>query len=859
MPKTFDFGAAQHGLAGFTLEGGSGILTQAPDAIVVTKDPDTIGSSGSGIRNKYGKDRVTTAGIPLSQWSGDFFEVQMRVGLWADVNDTTNARAQSYVIFRVEDPTANEYIDIQVFTNTGVNYVANGETMALQLGAYDDTSYLSGYQYFSPVNPLDFIVQLQIAWDTRAYSLRFSDDQGQNFQLVGSGTIDSADMPNGSGLNYFTDTTLWIYGNTYEYGFDEGLAMVYWIDFPNSQDVGDFRDDLTDLDENPAAFLSFTSGKIVQSSCVIGLGGRGSAFCWVYNQDLANFRAWKLADTGQKMVIRDSRGVLLHFGEVVGLTTEGDHLIRYESRPINKRGLANRCNYNPVSYIGDAKFLDDDTIEDQDASFTTTWGNPTWGDALPVILKRASLQETVLTPHSYGGTRPGVSDVDTGELYHLIENDDNDITQGPNTYEFSSTFAVTETYFVDLQFQVWLKSGTSVSDAALELVYTGFNSSGLDTAMSVKILKGDLTEIALDNMPIMGVATARRVFAPSLNNVGGELVDFSDMLQDQSNDNGLGYDEYRFTVRINFGDPDTNNSASIIRVALAKLTISYGSDQEESLGQGILNSSTTATKLVMDNSTPSWAITGFPVSDGFGQGDRYFVGEWKDKVLVYILGEVMTDYGIVAVIDITDLGNHADIEDKTNTPFEQYLDEVTKDFNGIWFPCAAGVFVIRSLDNLMSTGKILQLSDLKMDLKEINPSVDASYIRTEVIIDEEDNSKSQSITPGQAFDQGSMETVYEEFGRRSKYTLDKKATSYGKIHTDLHEEYPVRVDWANCPVDLSQVNVGVKVGLDLPSTSSPTFANFSSGNDGELIVSEIQYLQSRNNEIAVITLQRREA
>ena len=254
-----------------------------------------------------------------------------------------------------------------------------------------------------------------------------------------------------------------------------------------------------------------------------------------------------------------------------------------------------------------------------------------------------------------------------------------------------------------------------------------------------------------------------------------------------------------------------------------------------------------------------------PEKDGFGVGDivqfvkssqDYLQDAWDNSVLP-------TNIGVLS-LNITNGGTIGVLEDHTYKSFFILMQHISELTNSTFWANYDFVSTVKmeSADNHSSTGLTITREDIEgYNSEQWSITWDATKQRNQIRILGDNVNYLKTITPdNDPFDLGDEIEIKEDSSIQTLLQASDLATSMSPRFVSSEVIASVTLNYSQPKQDYSAVKVGKTIALKLPTSSDTSIANFSTGNDGELLIIAIEL--NKNDETgdqdhATLTLQRR--
>ena len=288
------------------------------------------------------------------------------------------------------------------------------------------------------------------------------------------------------------------------------------------------------------------------------------------------------------------------------------------------------------------------------------------------------------------------------------------------------------------------------------------------------------------------------------------------------------------------------------------IRITFDEDNKPEFSSASINT-VTDTAITLD------ATSGInlPEKDGFGVGDvlsfvksaeDYLQDTWDISELASKLGAL--NINITKTVGITD-----DHTYKSFFALMQHISELTN--STFWADYGSTSTVeIASADNHSSTGIVLTRNDVEgYNTEQWEITYDGTKQRNQIRILGDNVNFLKTTTPdNDPFDLGDEVEIKEDSNIQTLLQASDLADSIAPRFISSEITASVTLNYSAPNQDYTNVEVGKTIALKLPTAADTSIANFSTGNDGELLIIAIEL--NRNEETgdqdhATLMLQRR--
>ena len=240
-----------------------------------------------------------------------------------------------------------------------------------------------------------------------------------------------------------------------------------------------------------------------------------------------------------------------------------------------------------------------------------------------------------------------------------------------------------------------------------------------------------------------------------------------------------------------------------------------------------------------------------PEEDGFGVGDVMAIVKSAEDYLqdTWDISVLASDIGALN-LNITNGGSIGVSDDHTFKSFfilMQHISELTNSTFWADYDTVSTVEMV-SADNHAPTGVTLTRLDIEgYNTEQWEITYDATKQRNQIRILGDNVNFLKTITPdADPFDLGDEIEIIEDSNIQTLLQASNLADSISPRFTSSEITASVTLNYSAPNQNYTAVEVGKTIALKLPTASDTSIANFSSGNDGELLIIAIEL--NRNDE-----------
>lgn len=332
-------------------------------------------------------------------------------------------------------------------------------------------------------------------------------------------------------------------------------------------------------------------------------------------------------------------------------------------------------------------------------------------------------------------------------------------------------------------------------------------------------------------------------------------------------------DEFsEINIDIAIAPPYLDNSNQKVGLTTWKLTVKTTWDEPNEPEFSVGAITNVATNFI---DTAAVGGTNLPNEQGFGMGtilkivksaEEYIENAWNASSLFTQIGPID--------IDVTGIENHPVVEDYTFDMFYDLLQDVGAARNATyWYDYEIGSALMKSADVLISSGVVITAADIVgYDSDQWSYTINSTKERTSIVIIGDNGIIFPLPNTDGTLNLVAINPDHEPFGVGDEVeiirddsikTLSQAEVRYNtEVLIRVHSEINIRftLDYTNPVQSYFPLQVGRTLGVQIPSTSDPSIANYISGQDGELKIISMEKNENEEvgyNEHISVTLQRR--
>ena len=634
-------------------------------------------------------------------------------------------------------------------------------------------------------------------------------------------------------------------------GFFEGVGALnesYIDDLEIFSDVGGGSED------SGAAGLILGDAELVEffGNSAIGAGGVMSFI--IADNGLANIDTILANNLGNEISIYDTTYFNVLFrGEIADFNIVGDSLLELIADEGGRKLLNQNCNHNPIIASGFLQYLFDDTQEDVAAAYTNTaaWVSGNY----PLSCEKAEANQIIINPYLISFDT--AVDGENGSVKNLYFDNLNRLGAGSynNQHHVTDTDHDVSSYSVYYDFYLHVKNGSTLQTLSLKFKaqITGIQNASSEPSLNIHDIQNSQNDLILTLDESTG----------STREVDGEFIidetisSFDDYMVEVGAENDSGFQKFRIRIVLVSGISESG-IALAIHTYYAELTAVFDNAQTSAVGIGKITTGTDSSTIVCDPA-PSWALDDFPLADGFGKEDIFYVTKWMDAIFV----DIFAAYDGTFTLDqnVTGLDELAEARNLEQELVYDILQKYSTLLNSLWWYNGLNKIVHRSLDNLLDTGITLTEVDAIGGKRAINIKISTDLLRNKLIINGDLVSGETAIEPEYTLSQGDEIEIYEDSTINTSKHITEGLINKTFVHKYASKYATVPISFTNPVQDYSTVALGSEIGLKYPNAEVDQIKfDFTVGGLGILIIVDMGIQSSKDdgwNQKITLGLQRR--
>ncbi len=538
--------------------------------------------------------------------------------------------------------------------------------------------------------------------------------------------------------------------------------------------------------------LELGNAEIISIKALHAPAGQGYGTILISDPRLANY-ATILGNVKKLRSIRETTyGNSFILGEVESLNIIDKDTLSVSISNNAIKARKQKCNHNQLLYSNFLKYVKDDEIWDH-------------GDAIPtgltgyaVSMEKKNLNAMTLYPISLVEDHSPIS----GDIYSLYQ--DEEILN----YGEDKTYSNDYTQFT---FHLYITSKNDISKLKLNLKYKiRAQSGGYHTNPLWEVFQNggwstlyDVSDDETDGGDIDTIDISHLDVLPM------DLFTITNLLETVDSLNTSGYVEYSLKIRFFSGQRAVfDNKFHRYLFDIIQLVVETEDvEQPVTVGQGLIDAASDVDSIIFDNVTPTWNIEKFPASEGFGEGDQYYVTKWLDDILVDIFASADTLFSYSQ--NITDIENQVIFtDDLTMEYLYNVLETVKNTLNAPWWLNAETNFILQwSIDNLLVTGLTLTNIDFVGGIAGISYVVDGKNIRTHATVIGKNDTVTSTIDEEYTPEGGNEEEIVLRPNISNPTALNEELETLIKKHTNANVAVSGTIDYSTLLQNNSSVSL----------------------------------------------------
>ena len=593
------------------------------------------------------------------------------------------------------------------------------------------------------------------------------------------------------------------------------------------------------------------------------IGGGGRAKLSIVDYHTKNYTTVK-SNRGKAVDVSEStyNNVILR-GEVDEFEPTGKDGYILGVQEAGQKLIKQPCTSNLILLDREAKHVQEGAILDDESPFSVSW------TGYAVTMAKANSQKTIVYPYSVthtdnivGNTPTSTDDVDVLHFNNFTFDSSNMVY-----YRSDNLNGESESIYSLFLFRIWKKTGTSVTGYRLKIqaFFDDESPTGIvdHPYFSVRDYVTGLPpydDITPDLEDFITSFSSNNVYSHETDlQFAFEFGDPSELLNDESSSNANDFELFTLGIWMYNPQLDDDVGYAVWGVPFMELEVIFDGDQSPETALSMVDATTTISKLVLDNTTPSWGLSGFPLTDGFGSGDRVIVTKWLDDQIVDIFNDsdvtFNLDWNVTGSDEVTETSDISDMS------IYRFLQKWCAILNAVWwYDGNTNTIVVRSLDQLSSSGITITEADIIGKFAGLVYTETTDLIRDYVEVRGLYHTKTVTVSPEVTMGMGLTKEVYVDTSLINQQSVDSMANKKAIVHKYTQKRFSFSIDLDNPIQSYAGIEKGVTLAIDVDDEEGVQRYNFTSGGSGEVVVVGLRYYTSQENnskQILTVDCQRR--
>lgn len=537
--------------------------------------------------------------------------------------------------------------------------------------------------------------------------------------------------------------------------------------------------------------LELGTAKIISQTALHAPAGQGYGKVLISDPRLANY-ATLLGNVKKLVSVRDTtywNSFVL--GEVDSLSIIDKDTVSLSISNNAVKARKQKCNHNQVIYSNFMKYVRDDAILDHVDAI------PTGLTGYAVSMEKKNLKAMTIYPISL------VEDhsPDTGDINSLYQ--EGEMLDYGSDKDYSNDYT-------QFTFHLYITSKNDITKLKLNLKYkirAENNGYYINPLWEVFQNGAWWTLYEVDEEAEGGGYVP--IDISHLDVLPMDMFTITNLLETVDSLNTSGYVEYSLKIRFFSGQRNVlDNDFHVYIFDIIQLVVETDNvEQPVTVGQGLVDAASDADIIVFDNVTPTRNIEKFPASEGFGDGDQYFITKWLDDIMIDIFNNADTLFSYSQ--NITDIEDHVIFTNDLTMEFiYNVLETVKSTLNAPWWLNTENNSIIqRSIDNLVATGLTLTNVDFVGGLAGISYVVDGKNIRTHATVIGKNDTVTSAIDEEYTPEGGNEEEIVVRPNISNPTALNKELLSLIKKHTNANVALSGTIDYSSLLQNYSSISL----------------------------------------------------
>lgn len=666
--------------------------------------------------------------------------------------------------------------------------------------------------------------------------------------------------------SYLNKATTWTNLEIFIYCTDEATqdtnVKFHWVDYP-LQDIGHTPPAYADIGVPPqeiADDINNTAGSIVVTLeaviCEDSIGIGGYATITYKNKGLTHVSGFRTYEK-KNISVHDLEGTLRFRGIIERLSTEDGQMIKLHCSHLSRKLLVQRCNLNPLLMPWDTvRQIGDETSKNKDANYDSAWGTNNYYASLQQL--DAYVRKYHITASEVKNEHASATVEERGATFHCWYDDGERYGHLPSTANNADyaacNYSNSQEWNFEFEIIIYKKDGSNWNTVLIDLVFQATtNGVAPSTFPSLEIYNQSTT--TWEN--VWSATDNKDTLYTQQYNLADDIGTITDYMDTQGGVNSSNFLKHNLKLRIKSGSDSSD--AAYMRVVMYYLTVTcqYDAPQYPELGQGMLGG-VTSNVFNYDNSTPTWGLTEFPLSDGFAFDDLITVTKPLDDQITDVFAAADTDFTIS--VNVTGIDEVTEIEDLTFVSLGAFLKKISGLKNAIYVINLSTLQItLTSVDNLsaVSESTVITEADGEQGMGSIDYTEDYIAIYTNISIRGKGTYISESSGTSVTEDDGDTDLIVSEPSLVSTKQLRDRLDEIKAIHASARKGVKIRTNPVVNQYALASLKPGLMVPLKLPSASDSNIGNFTTGNDGQMVIRSVTYAISQRTEVYEVRAHKR--
>ena len=577
----------------------------------------------------------------------------------------------------------------------------------------------------------------------------------------------------------------------------------------------------------------------------VAINGIGKAEILIYDLEGAN-QTNQQQQIGNVITIADDTYSTVWFkGEVLHWSRINRHLTKLMCGSGARKVYKQPSNVitHPV-FEGTVRALRDNLIVNE---VDSEYGGTGWADKF-VTLKQNNTKTRAFYPESVTATV--TPDTTRGEI-DFLHFDNGDYT--PPTATTNNEYQTVDNnhnsnnpYEVSYFFDIWLKEGSAVKDIRITTKYSIYRGAS-DTfselpKMGVDNFAIGLVRIRTSTNSEAGDETAILESDTLLSQLsaGGDVSVFLDPI---GGANSSDFTRNQLEITFSSGVVGSADTDLIIRVFSLRAEVYYDDDQSSAVGFGkIVSSFSDLQHIAFDVSAPpEYAMTDFPLSDGFAEGDSIIVTDNLFTQLPHMITQSSTGYSLTN--NLTGASDTTFVYDYANDYLGDIFTKATNHLNGWWwYEPSDDSIQMTTRDNATQVVNpvggapiVIDETDIINGMDGYSHDVNGDMLRSFIKMVGQGGAHTEAITPQYTLDGGVATAVEVDNSLKSLYWITQAASKNAYKYTNAQLEVGLEIDLALQSNAFDNLKLGLLIDIKLPVATGSRLNMLETSGNGLLV------------------------